>query len=170
MEIMKYKNFDGSCEISTEDRLMYGKILFIQDLILYDGKDYDEVEAAFHLAVDEYLETCKLLGKEPNKPCSGTFNVRISPELHRELAIEALKQDTSINSCITRAVEEYLGKLNAYAAQNQAATNLMNASTKLCDSVSELHSYHKMNLSVVSQSTAFGHTQPVEIESSINWN
>ena len=56
METMKYKDFDGSIETSYEDRIMFGKILFINDLIMYEGNSIDELEQSFHEAVDSYLE------------------------------------------------------------------------------------------------------------------
>ena len=56
METMKYKDFDGSIETSYEDRIMFGKILFINDLIMYEGNSIDELEQSFHETVDRYLE------------------------------------------------------------------------------------------------------------------
>ncbi|HNU92863.1 MAG TPA: type II toxin-antitoxin system HicB family antitoxin, partial [Spirochaetota bacterium] len=41
---------------------------------------------------------CKEEGVEPEKPYSGKFNLRISPELHREAAIAFTKMNISFQS------------------------------------------------------------------------
>ena len=66
------------------------------------NKSYEETE--FHQAVDDYLAFCKDLGKEPNKPYKGLFNVRISPELHRKAAIAASLHGETLNAFVTNAI------------------------------------------------------------------
>lgn len=68
--IMNYKDFIGSINYSTEDRIFFGKIEFINDSITFEGSNADELEATFHEAVDDYIELCKLNGKEPKKACT----------------------------------------------------------------------------------------------------
>ena len=102
---MSYKGFTGSCEISTADDCLHGKILFIEDILTYEGQTVAELKAAFHDAVDEYLAQCHEEGVEPNKPFSGTFNVRLGPMLHRAAAISARRQNTTLNDFVTRAVK-----------------------------------------------------------------
>ena len=57
-----------------------------KDLVLYriECADIQNVEKEFHEAVDDYLEFCKEVGKEPDKEYKGSFNVRISLELHKK--------------------------------------------------------------------------------------
>lgn len=45
--------------------VFYGKVVGIQSLISYEGKNEEELLADFYDAVDDYLETCKVQGKEP---------------------------------------------------------------------------------------------------------
>ena len=80
---MEYKGYVGSVEFSEEDALFYGKVLGIRALISYEGNNAAELVADFHGAVDDYLELCAQTGTEPEKACKGSFNVRISPELHK---------------------------------------------------------------------------------------
>ena len=63
-QYLKYKNFIGSVEYNSADECYYGNILYIDDLVAYDGKNIEELENAFHEMVDDYLVTCKELGKK----------------------------------------------------------------------------------------------------------
>jgi len=67
-KLMIYKYFSGSAEISLEDSVLHGKIQDIDDLVTYEATTISELENAFHEAVDDYLATCKAIGKVPNKP------------------------------------------------------------------------------------------------------
>lgn len=60
----------------------------------------------FHQSIDNYLELCKQIGKNPEKEFRGSFNVRISPELHRKAALEAEKQKITLNQYVLRAIEK----------------------------------------------------------------
>ncbi|MDY5775238.1 MAG: type II toxin-antitoxin system HicB family antitoxin [Lachnospiraceae bacterium] len=60
----------------------------------------------FHQSIDNYLELCKQIGKKPEKEFRGSFNVRISPELHRKAALEAEKQKITLNQYVLRAIEK----------------------------------------------------------------
>lgn len=102
---MEYKGYYTSVLYDAEDQVLHGKIELINDLVTFEAERADEVEKAFHEAVDDYLEMCKALSKEPQKPFRGMFNVRISPELHRQIAIESLKTGISINRIVEMAIE-----------------------------------------------------------------
>lgn len=100
-----YKSFEGSMEVSAEDQCLYGEVLFIKDTIVYHGATFQELEAAFRIAVDDYIQDCAALNRDPNKPFSGSFNIRIGSELHRSLALFSFKKNISINNAVTQAVE-----------------------------------------------------------------
>jgi len=97
---LEYKGYTGSLEFSEEDSLLFGKVLGIQSLISYEGESAGELLEDFHHAVDEYLALCKENGKEPEKPFKGSFNIRISPELHKRLFLEAVSRNMSLNSLV----------------------------------------------------------------------
>ena len=88
---MKYKGYEAIIEYDEEDRLFFGRVINTRDVISCDGKTVDELQQSFEAVIDEYLEDCKREGKEPDKAFSGQFNLRISPELHRKISIEAKK-------------------------------------------------------------------------------
>ena len=105
-QIFTYKKYNGSIEIDLEDSCLHGKILFIDDLITYEADSLDQLKVEFQAAVEDYLETCEHLGREPQKAYSGSFNVRFSPELHKEVAVYAYLNGTTLNDFIKTAAKE----------------------------------------------------------------
>ena len=61
---------------------------------------------AFHEAVDDYIETCMKIGKEPQKAFSGQVMFRVDPEVHRKAALAAEMSGKSLNQW----AEEVLGR------------------------------------------------------------
>jgi predicted HicB family RNase H-like nuclease len=104
MNMMKYKEYLGTVEYSPEDHCLYGKLAFIRDLVNYEAINVKDLEKEFRISIDEYLKDCKRLGKEPNKPFKGTFNVRTGPELHRAAVIAS--GDKSLNTFVCEAIKE----------------------------------------------------------------
>lgn len=104
-DVVTYRGYIGSVRYSAEDEIFYGKIEAINDLILFEGHSVQEIKKAFHDAVDDYIETCKKMKREPNKPFKGSFNVRISPDLHRKVAEQAARSGMTLNQFVRKAVE-----------------------------------------------------------------
>lgn len=105
--LLSYKNYNGSVEYSEEDECLYGKVVGLKSLISYEGASVQELKKAFEEAVDEYLADCQERRLEPEQPYKGSFNVRISPDLHRRIAVYAIQHGKSLNS----AVEEAIGNM-----------------------------------------------------------
>lgn len=102
---LQYKGYTGSVEFSEQDDCLYGKVLGIRALISYEGGSVAELKADFQAGVDDYLEMCIQKGIAPEKPYKGSFNVRVSPEIHREAALCAAQQGTSLNSFVAAALQ-----------------------------------------------------------------
>ena len=98
--ILEYKGYIAKIEFSAEDKVLHGKIEAINDLVTFESESVNEIENEFHQAVDDYLLMCKDLGQEPDKTYSGTFNVRIRPELHKKIALYAIKKGESLNGAV----------------------------------------------------------------------
>lgn len=107
--ILQYKGFFGSVEISVEDEVLFGKLLYVNDLVTYEAETTSELKQAFEEAVDDYLGFCAAHNKEPDKPFKGSFNVRISPELHKAAAVEAEKQGITLNQFVQQSIEHAVG-------------------------------------------------------------
>ena len=105
---LTYKGFTGSVEYNSDDHVLFGKVLFIDSLLMYHGSSVEEIEQAFKNAIDTYLLHCEKNGKEPNKPYSGSFNVRTSSDLHRQAAQLAYKEKTSLNDIVVKSLTTYV--------------------------------------------------------------
>lgn len=101
---MEYKGYVGSVEFSEEDGIFFGKVMGLRALLSYEGSTASELVSDFHGAVDDYLALCAEEGTEPEKSYKGSFNIRISPELHKKLALSAAAQQMSLNSFIEHAL------------------------------------------------------------------
>ena len=103
--MMEYNGYHATIAYEAEDNLFIGEVFGIADSLSFHGTSIEELEAMFHQSIDNYLEMCKAIGKEPDKEFKGTFNVRLSPELHRKAAIEAAKNNITLNQFVTNAIE-----------------------------------------------------------------
>lgn len=107
-KLMEYKGYYGSMEASPEDGCLYGKVEFINALVNYEAETVPQLVAAFHEAVDDYLATCTQLGHEPEKPCKGSFNVRVGHELHMQAVLVAREVGVSLNDFTKLALENQI--------------------------------------------------------------
>lgn len=106
--MMNYKGYLGNVEYDDENRVFTGNVINTRNVITFHGKSVDELEAEFKASVDDYLQWCKEDGIEPEKPYSGKFNVRFTPELHRRAAIAAKLLGISLNAFLEKSVEDEL--------------------------------------------------------------
>ncbi|NOQ34274.1 MAG: toxin-antitoxin system HicB family antitoxin [Methylococcaceae bacterium] len=106
----EYKNYYGSCEVCLDSQELFGKILFIRDLVTYAGDNICELESEFKLAVDDYLETCVDLGKKPDESLTGNFDIRLGCQLHKKVALAAMNAEESQNEVIKKAVSYYFNE------------------------------------------------------------
>ena len=84
--------------------LFHGEIIGIRDVVTFQGKTVDEIQKAFHDSVEDYLDFCRERDEEPDKPFSGKFVVRVSPEIHRKLFMSAKKAGQSINAWLNENI------------------------------------------------------------------
>lgn len=103
-DFLTYKNYNGTVEYLKEDSCLFGKVVGIKSLLSYKGDSVKELELDFQNVIDEYLADCKERNVEPEQPYKGTFNVRISPELHRNIAVYATEHGKSLNSVVEEAI------------------------------------------------------------------
>ena len=106
--LLEYKGYHTKIEFDSEGLVLRGKIEGIGDLVDFECESSKDAEKEFHTAVDAYLEFCKEVGKEPDKEYKGTFNVRISPELHKKLVKIKMKNGDSLNASVEKAIQGYI--------------------------------------------------------------
>ena len=104
--MLKYKGYAGIVEYDAEGKIFTGEVLGIRSVVTFQGRTPEELEASFRDSIDLYLAMCREDGVQPEKPYSGKFNVRISPELHRALAVKAAEQRKSLNEWVAEALSK----------------------------------------------------------------
>lgn len=104
---LEYKGYLGSVEVDVESMVVVGKLLHISDTIAYSSTTLDGIPAAFHAAVDDYLRACEEFGDQPDTPCKGSFNVRISPDLHRQAVVLARQRGMGLNDLVQLAIQQH---------------------------------------------------------------
>ena len=102
--MMEYKGYFGTVEYDSQAKIFHGDIINTKDVITFQGTTVKEIEQAFKDSIDDYVAWCKEEGVEPEKPYSGRFNIRLSPELHRKTAILAKKKHMSLNNFVEKAI------------------------------------------------------------------
>lgn len=102
-----YRSYHGSVEIDLDENILYGQVLWIRDLITYEGETIEELRHDFESAVDEYISLCERKGVEPKKPFTGTFQIRVGAELHEALAVKAYNSGRSLNNFVTECLRDH---------------------------------------------------------------
>lgn len=106
---LQYKGYTGIVQFDADDRIFYGRIIGIQDIVGFEGTGIDELEKDFRDSVDDYLETCSEIGKIPEKPFSaGRVIVELPPDLHIAIAEKACQEQRSIDSWIADACRKMI--------------------------------------------------------------
>jgi predicted HicB family RNase H-like nuclease len=109
---MTYKGYDASVKFDEAAAIFHGEVINTRDVITFQGTSVRELQKAFHDSVEESLRFCAERGEQPDKPYSGKFVVRVSPGLHREIAVRAGREGLSLNAFVQQALEaEGRGKL-----------------------------------------------------------
>ena len=106
--MMEYKGYIGKVDFDDEIGVFHGEVINLRDVITFQGESVQELRQAFQDSVEDYLEFCVERGEEPEKPFSGKFTVRIAPELHRRIYVEAKMEDKTLNRWVNEVFEKSL--------------------------------------------------------------
>ncbi len=98
--MMEYKGYLGKVEFDDEASIFHGEVVGTRDVITFQGKSVTELKTAFRESVDDYLAFCAKRGEEPDKPFSGHFVTRVSPDLHRRASAAASADGKSLNAWV----------------------------------------------------------------------
>ena len=101
---MTYKGYTASMIFDTEDKIIVGRVIDIDDIISFHGESVAEFEAVFHAAVDGYVVACEQLGSAPGKPASGKMMLRIAPTVHAAALKAAARNGVSLNKWAENAL------------------------------------------------------------------
>lgn len=127
--LMEYKGYHAKIEYSADDHAFIGTVCWINDSISFDGASVEEITQAFHEAVDDYLDFCREIGKEPNKEFKGVFNVRVDPALHKNAALTAAQKGMTLNQFVSEAMSKAI--LGSSPNQEKRLVNLEDSMRQL---------------------------------------
>jgi len=94
---MRYKGYEARVAYDPDAEIFHGEVVNSRAVLTFQGRSVDALKQALADTVEDYLVWCAERGQEPERPYSGRFMVRISPEQHRALALEAARQGKSLN-------------------------------------------------------------------------
>lgn len=107
-DMFSYKGYHATVSYDAEDNIFVGKVFGIRDMLAFHGSSVQELNDTFHDCIDTYLQVCAEQGLSPDKEYKGSFNVRISPDLHRQAALTAEQEGITLNQFIQKAIEDHL--------------------------------------------------------------
>lgn len=113
--MLEYRGYHAKIEFDAEDMILVGSVFGVSDSLNFHGKSTDEITEMFHQTIDNYLELCAELGKQPDKEFKGSFNVRIDPALHRQAALKAEHGDMTLNQFVEQAIRSAVSKTESGA-------------------------------------------------------
>ena len=102
---MHHKGYATRVAFEDEDGIFHGRLAGIHDSVGFHADTVEGLRVAFHEAVEDYLETCARIGKDPQHSYSGQVMFRVDPEVHRRAALAAELAGKSLNQW----AEEVLG-------------------------------------------------------------
>ena len=121
---MNYKGYTATVEFDPDDRVFHGRVNDISDVVTFEGTSVDELEAAFHNSVEQYVAFCEEQGRTPQRPYSGRFLVRVPPALHRRVAEAAARAGESMNAWVQNAIELHLAHSQSQPAKKKSPKSL----------------------------------------------
>ena len=106
MNTMTYKGYTARVDFDDAEGIFSGRLLGISDVVGFHADNVPELRAAFEDAVDDYVETCARIGKQPEKPASGKLMLRIPPDVHRAALVAAESAGTSLNQWASKVLRQ----------------------------------------------------------------
>lgn len=102
--MMEYKGYYGRAEFDDEADIFHGEVLLTRGVVTFQGRTVNELKKAFRESIDDYLVFCKTQGISPEKPFSGKFVLRLTPEEHRMAAFAAKVEGKSLNAWVVEKI------------------------------------------------------------------
>jgi predicted HicB family RNase H-like nuclease len=105
MTTMVHDGYVATIDLDEDAGRFHGEVINTRDVLTFQGRTIDELKTAFADTIADYVDWCRERGKEPERPYSGNFTVRISPELHRRVATAAARSGKSVNTFVAETLE-----------------------------------------------------------------
>ena len=104
--MIEYKGYMARVEFDDEAGIFHGEVINIRDVITFHGKSVDELRQALEDSVEDYFDFCTQRGEEPEKPFSGRFTLKLSPEQHRKVILAAERAGKGVDTWIAELLEQ----------------------------------------------------------------
>ena len=122
--MLEYKGYHAKIYFDARDDIFVGEVFGLNDSLNFHGSNVQELKEMFRQCIDNYLQLCQELGEEPEREFKGNFNIRVQPELHRQLAYNALKEGKSLNQYINESLEQFIANSATVPGQPQAPAEM----------------------------------------------
>ncbi len=119
--MIEYKGYTGVIEFDPSIDAFHGRVLGLRDVVTFQGRSLDELRREMAESVEDYLEFCAEVGKDPERPYRGEFLVRTTPELHRAAATEAAASGLSLNAWVEATISNVVNKRPAPRRRGRAS-------------------------------------------------
>jgi len=103
---MTYKGYKARMDFDTEDKIIVGRVMDIDDIITFHGVSIAEFEDAFQVAVDGYVEACSRIAQAPERPASGRMMLRVDPAVHAAAVKASARSGQSLNKWAEQVLQE----------------------------------------------------------------
>ena len=107
--MIEYKGYTGVFEFDPSIEAFHGRIVGLQDVVTFQGRSLEELRREMAESVEDYLELCAEVEKEPERPYRGEFLVRTTSEVHRAAAVAAESEGLSLNAWVEATIAPTVG-------------------------------------------------------------
>ena len=133
--MIDYKGYTGVFEFDPSIDAFHGRVLGLQDVVTFEGRSLDELRGEMAESIEDYLELCVEVGKDPERPYRGEFLVRTTPEVHRAVATAAEAAGMSLNAWVETTIttvvrDRQLSRARRTRAEGVAAGRKKKAASK----------------------------------------
>ena len=110
--MMNYKGYTADIRYDERDRVFWGHLLGTYDDVYFEGTSVEELETAFHEAVEDYLTHCEETGRKPTESMSGQspseISVCVTKALQHRTVVAAQKKGVSLDAFVEDALNRAL--------------------------------------------------------------
>jgi predicted HicB family RNase H-like nuclease len=106
-QLLDYRGFQGTVMYSAEDRLLHGRVVGVRGLVSYEGESIPDLEADFHVAVDDYISFLDSKGASP-LPLAEVVPVVFPLALHERAVRFAQQHNQELTDVVEEAVSKFL--------------------------------------------------------------
>jgi predicted HicB family RNase H-like nuclease len=110
LNIMKYRGYTARIDFDCKVELFVGRLLGMNELIVFHGAGVEELRGDFEFAVNHYLAECARMGQKPERPASGKLLLRLPGEVHAAAIVAAAAEVKSLNHWVADTLSEVVSK------------------------------------------------------------